>query len=73
MPSKGGRNQSAIYKTLRLNRRQVSNLRCLIYPRLRFGGDEERKELGTLLRKLERLWKEPLYTGLNERYVPPKY
>ena len=73
MSSKGGRNQSVIYKTLRLNRRQVSHLRCLIYPRLRFSGDEEREELAIILRKLERLWKEPLYTGLNEKYVPPKY
>jgi hypothetical protein len=37
------------------------------------GGDEERKELGVILHKLERLWKEPLYTGTGEKYIPPRY
>lgn len=57
-------------KTLRLTRRQVSYIRCMIYPRLRMGGDEERGELSVILHKLERLWKEPLYTGTGEKFIP---
>jgi hypothetical protein len=60
-------------KTLRLTGRQVGYIRCFLYPRLRTGGDEERKELSVILRKLERLWKEPLYTGTGEKYIPPHY
>jgi len=57
-------------KTLKVTRRQVELLRCLIYPRLRVERGD--KDYYVLLHKLERLWKEPLYTGTGELFVPPK-
>jgi hypothetical protein len=55
-------------KTVRLTRRQVSLIRCLVYPAMRTQGTDFLGEYVTLLKKLERLWKEPLYNGYGESY-----
>lgn len=55
-------------KTIKLTRREVSLIRCLVYPALRNADISFIKEYCTLLNKLERLWKDTLYNGLGEEY-----
>lgn len=59
-------------KTLKLTRRQVEHIRCLIYPAMRTSPDFA-GEYCVLLKKLERLWKDSLYTGSGQKYDADTY
>lgn len=54
-------------KQVGLTRREVAIIRCLLYPRLRYEGANA-SEYVRLIKKMERLWKEELFTGSGERY-----
>ena len=60
-----------ITKTLKVTRREVEVLRCLLYSALR-NHDDRDGDYSRLLNKLERLWKKPLYTGSGGPFIPPK-